>query len=170
MLFDRKIAGGALLGVTVAVGSMVGASALRQGDDTPSNLAGSRTLLTGVEAAAVGCQPHEAAVIQEFNFRGERGFNSTCVILSESAAAVPSGEFTPVGSSRLMPAAYQAQPAVITSPAPVAPGLRRTRQQARTVETGRTWKKTALIIGGSTAAGAGIGGLIGGIYEAMKRR
>jgi hypothetical protein len=166
---------------------MVGASALRQtGDDTPSNLAGSRTLLTGVEAAAVGCQPHEAAVIQEFNFRGERGFNSTCVILSESAAAVPSGEFTPVGSSRLMPAAYQAQPAVITSPAPVAPGLRRTRQQARTVETGRTWKKTALIIGGSTAAGAGIGGLIGGkkgaligsaiggggstIYEAMKRR
>jgi hypothetical protein len=52
--------------------------------------------------------------------------------------------------------------------------------------SGRTWKKTALVIGGSTAAGAGIGGLIGGkkgaligsaigggsstIYEAMKRR
>ena len=50
---------------------------------------------------------------------------------------------------------------------------------------GRSWKKTAMVIGGSTAGGAGIGGLVGGkkgaligaalgggaasIYEATKR-
>ena len=50
----------------------------------------------------------------------------------------------------------------------------------------RSWKKTALIIGGSTAAGAGVGGIVGGkkgaligaaiggggssIYEAFKRK
>jgi hypothetical protein len=63
-----------------------------------------------------------------------------------------------------------------------------TTSRSRQVDatSGRTWKKTALVIGGTTAAGAGIGGLIGGkkgaligsaiggggstIYEATKRR
>jgi len=51
--------------------------------------------------------------------------------------------------------------------------------------SGRSWKKTAMVIGGSTAGGAGVGGLVGGkkgaligaalgggaasIYEASKR-
>ena len=51
--------------------------------------------------------------------------------------------------------------------------------------SGRTWQKTAMVIGGSTAGGAGVGGLVGGkkgaligaalgggaasIYEASKR-
>jgi hypothetical protein len=45
-----------------------------------------------------------------------------------------------------------------TSPAPVA------ARRVATVERGprRDWKKTALVIGGSTAAGAGIGGIFGG--------
>jgi hypothetical protein len=188
MMFDRKIAGGALLGVTVAIGSMVGASALRNSSDTASNVPGSRTLLTGADALAAGCQPLEAAVIQEISLRGERVLNSQCVTLSQPMTAAPSDGFSTMASSSLIPAAYQPQPAVLAAPvAPVvAPAPRRTRQAARTVDSGRTWKKTALIIGGSTAAGAGIGGLIGGkkgaligsaiggggstIYEAMKRR
>ena len=62
------------------------------------------------------------------------------------------------------------------------------RRTASSVERapGRDWKKTALIIGGSTAAGAGVGAIFGGkkgaligaaiggggstIYEATKRR
>lgn len=56
----------------------------------------------------------------------------------------------------------------------------------RATRPARSWQKTALVIGGTTAAGAGIGGLIGGkrgaligaaigggartIYEARKRR
>ena len=54
------------------------------------------------------------------------------------------------------------------------------------VRSGRSWQKTALIIGGTTGAGAGVGGLIGGkkgaligaaigggsatLYEALKRK
>jgi hypothetical protein len=74
------------------------------------------------------------------------------------------------------------QPAVYTEPVeyPVAqaPAVRTSRTAAaprRTVATrvvedrapGRNWKKTALVIGGSTATGAGIGGLIGGKKGAL---
>ena len=96
-----------------------------------------------------------------------------------------------------------AQPGVIAAPGfvPVAqrplatnPVARRTvytsatpvQQRVATRErSGRSWKKTAMIIGGSTAGGAGVGGIIGGkkgaligaaigggassIYEATKR-
>ncbi len=60
------------------------------------------------------------------------------------------------------------------------------RQTERAAKPRRSWQKTALIIGGSTAAGAGVGGIVGGkkgaligaaiggggstIYEAIKRR
>jgi hypothetical protein len=34
-------------------------------------------------------------------------------------------------------------------------------------ERGRNWKKTAMIVGGSTAAGAGLGGIVGGKKGAL---
>jgi len=57
-----------------------------------------------------------------------------------------------------------AQPVQTVATAPVAP--RRTYQ---TVErsSGRDWKKTALVIGGSSAAGAGLGGIFGGKKGAL---
>jgi len=76
------------------------------------------------------------------------------------------------------PAGYR--PAVYTTPVdyPVsqAPAVRTVRTSApqrasttRVVERapGRDWKKTALVIGGSTATAAGIGGLIGGKKGAL---
>jgi hypothetical protein len=82
------------------------------------------------------------------------------------------------------PAGYR--PAVYTTPAPVeypvaqAPAVRTVRTarpvaaSQRTSATrveerapGRNWKKTAMVIGGSTATGAGIGGLIGGKKGAL---
>lgn len=174
MLIDRRIAGGALLGVTIAVGTMVGASALRQSAD--SDPADSRTLLTGADALAMGCQPNEAALIQGFTFRGERGLNSQCVTLSEARAPGIVHQLAPD------PATMKTVQAVAANPSSAV----RDERRIETRQTGRTWKKTALVIGGSTAAGAGIGGLIGGrkgaligsaigggsstIYEAMKRR
>jgi hypothetical protein len=93
-----------------------------------------------------------------------------------------------------------AQPAALTTQAPVVvervqqPAPRRTVYRTAPVqervvveerEPKRSWTKTALIIGGSSAAGAGTGGIIGGkkgaligaaigggaasIYEATKR-
>jgi hypothetical protein len=56
------------------------------------------------------------------------------------------------------------QPVQTVATAPAAP--RRTYQ---TVErpSGRDWKKTALVIGGSSAAGAGLGGIFGGKKGAL---
>jgi hypothetical protein len=52
---------------------------------------------------------------------------------------------------------------VRTAPAAVS------RQQSARVEQrpGRNWKKTALVIGGSTAAGAGVGAIAGGKKGAL---
>ena len=53
---------------------------------------------------------------------------------------------------------------VYASQAPAAPYRTATRVE-RT--PGRDWKKTALVIGGSTAAGAGLGGIFGGKKGAL---
>lgn len=67
-----------------------------------------------------------------------------------------------------------ATPAVISAPAPqpvrtVAspqPAPRRTSRAAEP-EPRRDWKRTAMVIGGSSAAGAGVGALIGGRKGAL---
>jgi hypothetical protein len=70
-----------------------------------------------------------------------------------------------------VPAAYY--PMTATAPMralPVAaPALAPQRVVTRTVaeKPGRNWGKTALVIGGSTAAGAGIGGIVGGKKGAL---
>jgi hypothetical protein len=71
-----------------------------------------------------------------------------------------------------MPAAY-----VTAAPQPVQPmrtvvveeAPRAQPRTTRVVERAprRDWKKTALVIGGSTAAGAGVGGIIGGKKGAL---
>lgn len=89
-------------------------------------------------------------------------------------AAVPGGYAqVPV---TYMPAPAQAgyaQPAVITAPAPrqartvsYAP---EPRQATRRIESKpkKDWKKTAMIIGGSSAAGAGVGAIFGGKKGAL---
>ena len=90
-----------------------------------------------------------------------------------------------LGTAPAYPVAVSDVRPVRTSQIDSAP--RRTAR-TRVVERapGRDWKKTALVIGGSTAAGAGLGAIVGGkkgaligaaigggasgLYEAMKRR
>lgn len=107
-----------------------------------------------------------------------------------SAAAQPAAAYTP-GAAYAPAGAYT--PAVYTRPAPVRTSAPVTRTASTSApvqepvrEEGRSWKKTALIIGGSTGAGAGVGAIAGGkkgaligaaigggsaaIYEAIKRK
>lgn len=76
------------------------------------------------------------------------------------------------------PARYA--PALQPAPAPVLVSQAPTRTVYRTVEpvqeravvrertsSRRSWGKTALVIGGSTASGAGVGGLVGGRKGAL---
>ena len=48
-----------------------------------------------------------------------------------------------------------------------APAYRYTPARRRLTQPRRSWQKTALVIGGTTAAGAGLGGLIGGKKGAL---
>jgi hypothetical protein len=75
---------------------------------------------------------------------------------------------TPYFGNSIAPPAATAQPVGSIAVVDRAPVVRRTTA-ARTVVRApkRDWKKTALMIGGSTAAGAGIGGLIGGKKAAL---
>jgi hypothetical protein len=72
------------------------------------------------------------------------------------------GAYAAPGSSyAATPGVVRAVPTAVTAPAPQ-------RVVARTVERPRRdWGKTALIIGGSTAAGAGVGGIVGGKKGAL---
>jgi hypothetical protein len=64
------------------------------------------------------------------------------------------------------PVAYQvAQPRVVRAYDP-EPAPRRT-VAARVEQPRRDWKKTALVIGGSSAAGAGLGAIFGGKKGAL---
>jgi hypothetical protein len=107
------------------------------------------------------------------------------------AMALPSAArpLVPAVETLAYSASPQAQPlvqpisTVRTTPAPRV--VRSSQPVTRTSERGRSWQKSALIIGGSAGTGAGIGGLVGGkkgaaigaaiggggaaLYEAVKR-
>jgi hypothetical protein len=110
----------------------------------------------------------------------------------QTARPVPASDIVSLGQPAYDP--YAASRAGVATPVSDVRAIRTVQTSApvrRTVATqaerpaGRNWKKTALIIGGSTAAGAGIGGIFGGgkgaligaaigggassLYEATKR-
>ena len=71
------------------------------------------------------------------------------------------------GSMRTTPVSYE-----LNAPRPVrafqsAPAPQRTASSRVEGSSGRDWKKTALVIGGSTAVGAGVGAIFGGKKGAL---
>jgi len=97
------------------------------------------------------------------------------------AGAMPVSQFAPAIVSPGTPAVQER----VVYRDPVAPASRSTRSSVRrtssygsaspaysrgeySAKQPRTWKKSALIIGGSTAAGAGVGAIMGGKSGAVK--
>jgi hypothetical protein len=117
----------------------------------------------------------------------EAGYAATGALTPGMATAMPVSQFVPA----IVPA--QPAPQVVYRD-PVVPAARSTARRssapaARTASTstygrsaepsysrtsevaapqGRTWKKSAIIIGGTTAAGAGVGAVMGGKSGAVK--
>lgn len=150
-------------------------------------VADSRTGSTATTNAPtmVQCEPQQEAVLRRSIVAGREVAEVTCV--SRTPAAGDATYFD--GRSSYNQSDIVTQPVVRTQtvrPARQVVYRERPVSSARQVDVKkRSWKKTALVIGGSTAAGAGVGAIAGGkkgaligaaiggggatIYEAIKR-
>ena len=115
--------------------------------------------------AMLQCQPHEEAVMQRALVEGREVQTMTCISRPGMAPAYYAQPYAqPVYQEPMA-----TRPVVRTRQ--VAPARERvvytqSREDVRR-ESGRSWGKTAMIIGGSTGAGAGLGGIIGGKKGAL---
>lgn len=83
-----------------------------------------------------------------------------------SAFAAPAGVDARPGEERML-RPPQAVPVGDVQPVRTVTTLPAPRTTTARVEPRRDWKKTALLIGGSTAGGAGLGGIFGGKKGAL---
>ena len=91
---------------------------------------------------------------------------------ASDAVSVPDAFDTPAAQTTFIAAP---RPAVIhervtgqsVAPQSIAPTVIREAPRVDPPPHGRSWQKTAMVIGGSAAAGAGVGGLVGGKKGAL---
>ncbi|HJU44865.1 MAG TPA: hypothetical protein VJ691_18705 [Vicinamibacterales bacterium] len=119
--------------------------------------------------AVLQCQPHEEAVMQRTIVNGREMSAMTCITRANVAPVyyAQPGYAQPVYGQPVYRDDMVTRPVVRTvNTAPVRRASSQSRESVRR-ESGRSWGKTAMIIGGSAGGGAGIGGLIGGKKGAL---
>jgi len=152
--------------------------------------------ISPVSAAVAGALISGAA-IYAVGPRADRvdAFSPTAYVETVDGQIIPVTPATqPAGYASLQPAVMTTAPVARRTTTPRAASRQTVYRTAEPVQErvvvedeqeGRSWQKTAMIIGGSTAGGAGVGGIVGGkkgaligaavgggaasIYEATKR-
>jgi len=172
---------GSAIGGLVAAGVALGAAAVMRPDPAPAfgvDQRGSAYAMPVANTAAFNngatlqCQPFEEAVVQRTSVHGREVSAMTCMT-RVNAAPVYYGQ--PAYAQPVYGQPAFGQPVyrddMVTRPVVrtvnTAPARRVTQSRTVNRESGRSWGKTAMIIGGSSGAGAGVGGLIGGKKGAL---
>lgn len=123
----------------------------------------------------VNCGPGQQTLVRQVSLNGQAVSQVECIGgASTTVAMYPAAQVRTVADDE-----------IVTAPRVVRTQTYREPVPTRRIESRRSWKKTALVIGGSTAAGAGVGGIVGGkkgaligaaigggastLYEAIKR-
>lgn len=119
--------------------------------------------------ATLQCQPYEEAVLRRALVAGREVTDVTCI--TRSTSYMPQTAYAqPVAYAQPLQRGYVYEGNTVTRPAARARTVAQpTRQREVAVrnDSDRSWGKTAMIIGGSSGAGAGIGGLIAGKKGAL---
>lgn len=117
--------------------------------------------LTEVAAPAAPIRAEGVRAAVPLAFAAPAGPSERWVAVPVSEDLVPAASRRPRAVPTLQTVDVDVEPDEIVTRAP-------RRVVTRTVERrGRDWKKTAMIVGGTTAAGAGLGGLFGGKKGAL---
>ena len=173
---------GSAIGGLVAGAVALGAAAVMRPSPAPAygpdpNASGAYAMTVANTApfnngATMQCQPYEEAVLRRAFVNGREVTDVTCITRSSayaSPAYAPQAFAQPVYQP-----AYQPQPVyrdnIVTRPTARARTVSQSSRERVVIddrEQERSWGKTAMIIGGSTGAGAGIGGLIAGKKGAL---
>ena len=172
--------GGLALGAFVVAGSRYITTPVQASIPAPS--LGSTPLVSqGAGLASnpvlVDCAEGQRALVKQVSVRGQTVAQVQCVgqplmantfdEMSMAAPAYTTARAYPVSMSR--PAVYSAPaPARTRTAASRQPVTYRTASSDVPQKSPRSWKKSALIIGGSAAGGAGIGAIVGGKSGAVK--
>lgn len=114
-------------------------------------------------SVAMNCAPGQRAVVKQAVVGGELKVAIDC---AESELA-PVAMIPNRGAASLHPAAFVTDSDVVTAPRITRASAPAPAAVRRAADPKRSWKKTALVIGGSAGGGAGIGALIGGKKGAL---